>query len=93
MPAIEKVSIADVPPRTNRCSKTSPLREAILELKPEEACFVQYHDGESGEGYKRSTVAQVVGRLSKDSSEYRYSVRSDFSKNGCYILCSVKSDD
>jgi len=90
MPAIEKVSISDVPARTSRRSKTSPLREAILELNPEEAAFVPYYDEESREGFKPSTVAQVAGRMSKDSADYRYSVRSDSSRNGCYILCSAK---
>lgn len=93
MSAIEKVSIADIPARTSRRSKTTPLREAISELNPEEAAFVPYYDKESGEGFKPSTVAQVAGRMSRDSADYRYSVRSDASKNGCYILCSVKSDD
>ena len=92
MSAIEKVSIADVPPRTSRRRKTSPLREAILGLNPEEAAFVPYYDKESGEGFKPSTVAQVVGRMSKDSADYRYSVRSDASRNGCFILCSLKSN-
>lgn len=92
MSAIEKVSIADVPARTSRRSKTSPLREAIRGLNPEEAVFVPYYNEESGEGFKPSTVAQVAGRMSKDSDELRYSIRSDASRNGCYILCSVKSD-
>lgn len=90
MSTIEKVSISDVPARTSRRSKTSPLREAILGLNPEEAAFVPYYDEESGEGFKPSTVAQVAGRMSKDSADYRYSVRSDASRNGCYILCSAK---
>lgn len=93
MSAIEKVSVADIPARTSRRSKTTPLREAISELNPVEACFVPYYNEKSGEGFKPSTVAQVAGRMSKDSNEFRYSVRSDASRNGCYILCSVKSDD
>lgn len=91
MPALEKVSAADIPARTSRSSKTSPLREAILALSAEEGLYVQYYDKESGEGYKPSTVAQVAGRLSKDNAQFRYSVRSDASKKGCYILCTPKS--
>ena len=53
---------------------------------------VRVIDKETGEGWKPSTVAQVAGRMSKDSSCYRYSVRSNSAKNGCYIICSTKSD-
>jgi hypothetical protein len=91
MPTLEKISAADIPARAGRRSKTSPLREAILALKPEEGLYVQYYDEESGEGYKPSTVAQVAGRMTKDSAQFRYSVRSDASKKGCYILCTPKS--
>jgi hypothetical protein len=91
MPALEKVSAADIPARTSRSSKTSPLREAILALSAEEGLYVQYYDKESGEGYKPSTVAQVAGRLSRESNQFRYSVRSEASKKGCYILCNPKS--
>lgn len=92
MTALEKVSVADIPARTSRRSKTSPLREAIASLQAEEALPVPYFDKNTGEGWKPSTVAQVAGRMSKDSSCYRYSVRSNSAKNGCYIICSTKSD-
>lgn len=91
MTALEKVNVSDIPARTNRRSKTSPLREAIAGLQPEEALPVPYFDKESGEGWKPSTVAQVAGRMSKESSCYRYSVRGNTAKNGCYIICSSKS--
>jgi hypothetical protein len=93
MSAFEKVSVADIPARSARRSKTTPLREAIAALQPEEAFYVPYFDKETEEGYKPSTVAQVVGRMSKDSADYRYSVRSEASKNGCYIICKPKSND
>ncbi|WP_341247374.1 hypothetical protein [Nereida ignava] len=90
MSVFEKVSVADIPARSARRSKTTPLREAISALLPEEAFYVPYFDQETGEGFKPSTVAQVVGRMSKDSADYRYSVRSEASKNGCYIICNPK---
>lgn len=92
MTALEKVSIADIPARTSRRSKTSPLREAIQDLKIEEAVYVPYYDKATGEGFKPSTVAQVAGRMSKDSADHRYSVRSNAAKNGCYIVCNPKSN-
>ncbi len=93
MSAFEKVSVADIPARSARRSKTTPLREAIAALQPEEAFYVSYFNAETGEGYKPSTVAQVVGRMSKDSAQYRYSVRSEASKAGCYIICNLKPSD
>ena len=93
MPALEKVSAADIPACTSRRSKTSPLREAIRGLKAVEGLYVQYYDKASGEGYKPSTVAQVAGRMSRDSAELRYSIRSDASKKGCYIVCTPKDAD
>lgn len=93
MPVFEKVSAADIPARSSRRSKTTPLREAIDSLEVEEAVYVPYFDKETEEGYKPSTVAQVVGSMSKGSKEYRYSVRSEASKAGCYIICNPKSSD
>ena len=49
MSAFEKVSVADIPARSARRSKTTPLREAITALQPEEAFYVPYFDKETGE--------------------------------------------
>ena len=93
MSAFQKVSLADIPARSSRRTKTTPLREAIAELSIEEGVYVPYFDEETEEGYKPSTVAQVVGSMSKDSNEYKYSVRSEASKAGCYIICNAKPSE
>lgn len=89
MSSIEVLSVADIPARTSRHSKTSPLREKIASLTPETSLFVPY--GEQGSGYKASTVAQTAGRMSKESDTYRYSIQTEAAKNGCYIICKPKS--
>lgn len=90
MSVFEKVSVADIPARSSRRSKTTPLREAIASLTAEEAVYVPYFDKETKEGYKPSTVAQVVGSMSKNSTKFRYSVRSEAAKTGCYVICNPK---
>lgn len=93
MSVFEKVSVADIPARSSRRSKTTPLREAIASLSVEEAVYVPYFNKETKEGYKPSTVAQVVGSMSKASADYRYSVRSEAAKTGCYVICNPKSSN
>ena len=93
MSAFQKVSLADIPARSSRRTKTTPLREAIAELSVEEGVYVPYFDKETEEGYKPSTVAQVVSSMSKESAEYKYSVRSDASKTACYVICNAKPSD
>ncbi len=91
MSSIKVVSAADIPARTSRHSKTTPLREKISSLTPETSLFVSYYNKESNEGFKASTIAQIAGRMTKESDKYRYSVQSDSAKNGCYIICKAKS--
>jgi len=91
MSSIEVVSAADIPARTSRHSKTSPLREKIASLNPETSLFVLYYNKQIGEGYKASTIAQIAGRMSKESDQYKYSIQSEAAKKGCYIICKAKS--
>lgn len=91
MSSIRVVSAADIPARTSRHSKTTPLREKIASLTPETSLFVLYYDKVIGEGFKASTIAQIAGRMTKESDQYRYSVQSESTKKGCYIICKTKS--
>lgn len=101
------VDAAEIPARSSRRSKTSPLRERILELTADRGLEVPYfHETLNPLGLKSSTVAQVAGRMTKESKKYRYSVRSssevpivdDSGKPtgavvpGCYIHCLAKTD-
>ncbi len=91
MSSIQVVSTSDIPARTSRHSKTSPLREKIASLTPETSLFVSYYDKKVGEGFKASTIAQIAGRMTKQSDQYKYSVQSESALNGCYIICKAKS--
>lgn len=63
----------------------------ISSLTPETSLFVPYYNKESNEGFKASTIAQIAGRMTKESSQYKYSVQSWSAKDGCYIICKTKS--
>ena len=91
MSSIKVLSAADIPARTSRHSKTSPLREKIASLTPETSLFVLYYDEEVDEGFKASTIAQITGRMTKESDQLRYSVQTEAAKQGCYIICKTKS--
>jgi hypothetical protein len=91
MSSIKVVSAAEIPARTSRHIKTGPLREKIASLTPETSLFVSYYSDESNEGYRASTIAQITGRMTKESNQYKYSVQSEPTKNGCYIICKAKS--
>ena len=91
MSSIKVVSAADIPARTSRHSKTSPLREKIAALTPETSLFVLYYCEELDEGFKASTIAQIAGRMTKESNQYKYSVQTEAAKQGCYIICKTKS--
>lgn len=96
MSAFQRVSLADIPARAVRRTKTDPLREALAGLSLEEGVYVPYFDEQTKEGYKPSTVAQVTSSMSKASVEYRYSVRSvrsDAGKTGCYVICLSKPSE
>ena len=91
MSSIKVINAADIPARTSRHVKTSPLREKIASLTPETSLFVPYYSDESNEGYRASTIAQITGRMTKESDQYKFSVQSEPIQNGCYIICKAKS--
>jgi hypothetical protein len=91
MSSIKVLSAADIPARTSRHSKTTPLREQIAALTPDKSLFVLYYCEELDEGYKASTIAQIAGRMTRQSDNYRYSVQSHSAQKGCYIICKAKS--
>ena len=91
MSSIKVVNAADIPARTSRHSKTTPLREKIASLTPETSLFVLYYDKEVDEGFKASTIAQIAGRMTKESNQYKFSVQTEAAKKGCYIICKAKS--
>ena len=91
MSSFEKVSMAEVKVRTGRNCKTTPLREEVLALKPGDAIYVPYWNEETGEGYRATTISQVVGVMSRASETVRYSVRRDATRPGCFVLCLEKA--
>ena len=91
MSSFEKVSMAEVKVRTGRNCKTTPLREEVLAMKPGDAIYVPYWNEETGEGYRPTTISQVVGVMSRASEKVRYSVRRDATRPGCFVLCLEKA--
>ena len=84
---IQSVDMAEVQTRTGRRCKTAPLRAALSQMAPGDAISVSYFNDETGEGYRPSTVAQVVGSFSRANKEMRFSVRGSADKAHCYVLC------
>lgn len=91
MSSFEKVSMAEVKVRTGRNCKTTPLREEVLAMRPGDAIYVPYWNEETGEGYRPTTISQVVGVMSRASEKVRYSVRRDATRPGCFVLCLEKA--
>lgn len=90
MSSFEKVTMAEVKVRTGRNCKTTPLREEVLAMKEGDAIYVPYYNEETGTGYRPTTISQVMGMLTKLSDRYRYSVRRDATRPGCFVLCVRK---
>ena len=63
MPEFERVSMEQVKERVRRKSKTTPLRAEILAMQPGDAISVSFYNSETGEGYKPTTIAQVVSQM------------------------------
>lgn len=82
--------MSEVKGRTARVTKTTPLREEVSAMKPGDAIYVPYYDSETDTGYKPTTISQVVGVMSRASSEVKYSVRRDATRPGCFVLCLAK---
>lgn len=90
MSSFEKVTMAEVRVRTGRNCKTTPLREEVLAMKEGDAIYVPYFDESTGVGYRPTTISQVIGMLSRLSEKYKYSVRRDATRPGCFVLCLTK---
>ena len=79
--------------RVRRKSKTTPLRNEILAMAVGDAIFVSFYNSETGEGYKPTTIAQVVSQMTKESATMRYSMRKDADGLGCYVMCIEKTPE
>ena len=90
MSSFERVSMAEVKGRTARVTKTTPLRNEVLAMKPGDAIYVPYWNEETGVGYRPTTISQVVGVMSRASDEVKYSVRRDATRPGCFVVCLAK---
>ena len=86
------MSVDEARSRIVRRSKTTPLREEILAMKAGDAISVSFYNMETGEGYKPTTIAQVVSQMSKDG-ELRYSMRKNTDGDGCYVMCIAKTPE
>jgi len=93
MSSFERVSMSEVKGRTARVTKTTPLREEVMAMKPGDAIYVPYWDEETGKGYRPTTISQVVGVMSRASDKVKYSVRRDATRPGCFVLCLEKPQD
>ena len=92
MSEFEKVSIEEARSRIVRRSKTTPLRDEILAMQAGDAISVSFYNSETGEGYKPTTIAQVVSQMSKDG-ELRYSMRKNTDGDGCFVMCIAKTPE
>jgi len=87
---IQSVDMAEVQSSIGRRCKTAPLRAALGKMAPGDVICVSHYDPETGEGFKPSTIAQVVGAFSRSSETVRFSVRRSLDKASCYIVCSSR---
>lgn len=92
MSEFEKISVEEARSRIGRRSKTTPLRDEILSMQAGDAISVSFYNSETGDGYKPTTVAQVVSQMSKDG-ELRYSMRKNADGDGCFVMCIAKTPE
>lgn len=79
---MNRITVEEALAQTGRQSKTTPLRNEILDLEPGEAIEVSFDE------FKPGTITQVVGNLSRRQTTRRFSVRKHRSGEGCFIICS-----
>jgi hypothetical protein len=84
------IPASEVPTSTTRISKTTPLRNAMLELAIGEAIEVVYDSVDPVDGYRPTTVNQVAGTMSRRSETVKFSVRKKTDGTGCYIIAGPK---
>jgi len=91
MASIESTTLADVTRCTARRCKTDPLRDAVMAMKLGDCLYIPYYDEETvPEGFKPNTITQVVGSLSRMSTDVRYAVKRDTTRPGSFVLCLPK---
>lgn len=93
MTEFEKISADEARQRIGRRGKTTPLRNEISAMKAGDAISVSFYNAETGEGYKPTTIAQVVSQMSQDNLVLRYSMRKDADGASCYIFCFEKTPE
>ena len=93
MAEFEKITVDEARQRISRRSKTSPLRDEILKMQAGDAISVSFYNAETGDGYKPTTVAQVVSQMSKGNADVRYSMRKNADGNGCFVMCIEKTPE
>jgi hypothetical protein len=79
---MNRITVEEALAQTGRQSKTTPLRNEILDLEPGEAIEVSFDE------FKPGTITQVVGNLSRRQTTRSFSVRKHRSGEGCFIICS-----
>ena len=84
------LSAADLPGRATRASKTTPLRNALAALQAGEAIEVAYDTHDIDAGYRATTISQVAGTMTANSTTVKFSVRKKADGSGCYIIAGPK---
>jgi len=84
------LSAAELPGRATRTSKTTPLRNALAALQIGEAIEVSYDTYDAEAGYRATTISQVAGTMTANSTTVKFSVRKKADGTGCYIIAGPK---
>ena len=84
------LSAADLPGRATRTSKTTPLRNALAALQVGEAIEVAYDTHDAEAGYRATTISQVAGTMTANSTTVKFSVRKKADGTGCYLIAGPK---
>lgn len=62
-----------------------------MAMKLGDCLYIPYYDEETvPEGFKPNTITQVVGSLSRMSTDVRYAVKRDTTRPGSFVLCLPK---
>lgn len=83
---MNRITAEEALSQTGRRSKTSPLRNEILDLEPGEAIEVGFDE------YKPGTITQVVGNLSRRQLSRKFSVRKRRDGMGCFVICTATNN-
>jgi hypothetical protein len=83
---MNRITAEEALANVGRQSKTAPLRNEILDLEPGEAVEVSFQE------FKPGTITQVVGNLSRRDATRKFAVRKRRDGDGCFVICSPKSN-